>query len=152
MTYESSDGTEWLIIWNSRDGVTPFGCSHPVTGTPLAHVRWSQDQYLPDHVPTIGDWIWVDLHDERALGKARAFVDRWWTDPDMPMHQHPYFNPTGAPPDDETAKREAAVIYARETTDQPGQPDLVQVTEQLRDDIARRRGDDGGGLLTGGIL
>ena len=38
------------MIWNSRDGVTPFGSSCPSCGQPsLQHVDWKADVYEPQH-------------------------------------------------------------------------------------------------------
>lgn len=40
------------VIWNSRDGVTPFGLDCPSCGeTSLRHVDWKNDQYAPGHKP-----------------------------------------------------------------------------------------------------
>lgn len=37
-------------IWNSRDGVTPFGLGCPSCGSPtLRHVDWQRDQCTPSH-------------------------------------------------------------------------------------------------------
>lgn len=140
MTYASDTG-EVLVIWNSRDGVTPFGCAHPETGASLTHVRWNEDRYDPNHVPAVGDWIWVDLHDENAMAKAVAFVERWWDDHDMPMREHGHFNPDGA--DGPEAKMRAARIYWESVTqadaaERGPEPDLVQVTEPMRDAFEHR--------------
>lgn len=36
-------------IWNSRDGVTPFGTSCPSCGGHLTHSEWDRDEYAPGH-------------------------------------------------------------------------------------------------------
>lgn len=48
------------IIWNSRDGVTPFGMGCPSCGGDLQHVSWSADVYTPNHKPNHGQGIWRD--------------------------------------------------------------------------------------------
>jgi hypothetical protein len=49
-------------IWNSRDGVTPFGTLCPSCGQPdLKHVSWNQDAYARDHMPAIGQRQWVSM-------------------------------------------------------------------------------------------
>lgn len=64
-------------IWNSRDGVTPFCALCPSCGSPdemgtLQHVRWRDDLYAPEHEPTHGQRIWIDMTREAA----EAYVDR----------------------------------------------------------------------------
>jgi hypothetical protein len=62
-------------IWNSRDGVTPFGFQCPSCKEPkLKHVDWKFDQHAPDHVPAVGQRIWIDLTRDRALEIARRTV------------------------------------------------------------------------------
>lgn len=36
-------------IWNSRNGVTPFGVSCPSCGGSLLHVEWQRDEHAPGH-------------------------------------------------------------------------------------------------------
>ena len=36
-------------IWNSRDGVTPFGICCPSCGETMLHIAWNQDRFAPDH-------------------------------------------------------------------------------------------------------
>lgn len=38
-------------IWNSRDGVTPFGCQCPSCGETMYHVDWHLDEANPSHKP-----------------------------------------------------------------------------------------------------
>lgn len=136
MTYASRDGSARLRIWNSRDGVTPFGCSHPVTGVELFHAGpWSLDRYDPAYVPDVGEWVWVDLHPERAMELAVANVERWWDDPTYPLSGR-------------MEKADAVKMFFQEfmfftdpttgeRTDKRG-PDLVQVTGPLRDEFVAR--------------
>jgi hypothetical protein len=48
MTYRSDDGTEEEVIWNSRDGVTPFTIALR-SGKPASHVDWGADRPQPGH-------------------------------------------------------------------------------------------------------
>lgn len=51
------------IIWNSRDGVTPFMgpvCIRGQCGGVTRHVDWEKDVYAPDFKPGIGTRIWRD--------------------------------------------------------------------------------------------
>jgi hypothetical protein len=85
MQYVSNDGQVVRSVWNSRDGVTPFGFRDPETGADLTHVNWSMDRCEPAYEPKISDYVWIDLHPERALQLATEKVEAWWDAPDYPM-------------------------------------------------------------------
>lgn len=54
-------------MWNSRDGVTPFGTLCPSCERPsLRHTDFRLDQYAPKHTPALGQRIWVAMTRERA--------------------------------------------------------------------------------------
>ncbi len=78
MQYESDDGSVREVIWNSRDGVTPFCGTSRDGDTQLTHVRWHEDRYAPDHVPALGDRIFVDLTRDRAMALAEKNAQRFW--------------------------------------------------------------------------
>jgi len=80
MEYRSDDGTESEVVWNARDGVTPFVITLR-SGKPATHVNWRSDVYAPDHHPAIGDRIFTDLTPERARFLAERQVDAWLADP-----------------------------------------------------------------------
>lgn len=67
-----------LIIWNSRDGVTPFCIFHE--GKEYRHVEWSRDRCVPEHKLYPGDLFFRD----QTVDDARAFADRrakqFWTE------------------------------------------------------------------------
>lgn len=128
MRYASKDRAVVRSIWNSRDGVTPFGCLDPDTGVELLHVDWFDDRYDAEHVPAVGDLVWIDLHPERAAEMAMRQVEHWWDDPD-----HPLSAGFGS-------KIEAAQMFVRSYFEVPGRdgetiqvkpPDLVRATEPL---------------------
>jgi hypothetical protein len=54
------------VIWNSRDGVTPFQVPCPSCGKDLIHVAWKNDKYAPDHKPHFGQRMFINLTRERA--------------------------------------------------------------------------------------
>ncbi len=73
----AADGTEiqeW--IWNSRDGVTPFVVHAKNGKTKLQHRVWSLDRCLPNHVPALGDRVFVNMTPERARPIAEARVEQ----------------------------------------------------------------------------
>jgi len=76
MKYRSDDGEEEEIIWNSRDGVTPFVLSLR-SGKTAQHVDWHEDRCVPDYVPKPGERIFIDLTPEKAEEYAKRNVKRW---------------------------------------------------------------------------
>jgi hypothetical protein len=74
-------------IWNSRDGVTAFGLVCPSCTEPkLHHVNWNLDQYAPNHVPAVGQRVWIDLTRERARTIAQRTIDRVAQSKQVPAH------------------------------------------------------------------
>lgn len=103
------------IVWNSRDGVTPFmmGCR---CGAESQHVDWRSDRCAPEHVPAVGDRIFIDLTTEKAREYRRRMVDQRWDDPEYPMHEN-------------WPSKEAAVEeLTASDMQQEGQPDVLVVT------------------------
>ena len=84
MRYATKDGRESEIIWNSRDGVTPFGISSR-QGKEMFHEDWHADEYKPDHVPKKGDRVFVDITQERFNNLILKMIDHLWDDPKVPM-------------------------------------------------------------------
>jgi hypothetical protein len=113
MKYRSDDGTEEEIIWNSRDGVTPFVVTLP-SGKTGTHVDWHEDRCVPDFKPSVGSRMFVDITEERARASAERNAEAWW---DQPIAQEMY--PT----------REAMVVALAASYYQPGSPDLIEVKD-----------------------
>lgn len=73
-------------IWNSRDGVTPFGLACPSCDDNgialhkrdggLYHIAFGSDTYAPSHKPHDGQRIWVDMTRERATALAERQMGR----------------------------------------------------------------------------
>jgi hypothetical protein len=128
MKYESDDGSEVWYFWNSRDGVTPFTCSSPQSGKGLTHKDWGADGRVPDHLPRVGDFIWVDMSRERMCELAERMADE---------------GPLRA--DDNRYDRDGWVqVFMRNFSE--GEPDLVQATEEIREAFklrAQQREADG---------
>ncbi len=120
MKYAADDGSEVEWIWNSRDGVTPF-ISHSRTGREMRHVDWHLDRCEPNHRPQVGERIFVDLTREKAEQYARELVERNWNREQYPMSAR------------WAAKEEAIADLVADMMEQPGQPDLVEVTQELLD-------------------
>jgi hypothetical protein len=66
------------IIWNSRDGVTPFGLGCPSCGgASLMHVNWREDVLAPDHKPYTGQRFFRDGTPEEALAIIERRIKRF---------------------------------------------------------------------------
>ena len=77
MRYRDEVTDEVEILWNSRDGVTPFTIMSKA-GNPATHTNWGADVRDPDHEPNPGDRVFVDMTKERAQELAQEYVDKWW--------------------------------------------------------------------------
>ncbi len=84
MKYATKDGAETEIVWNSRDGVTPYIIPSK-SGAEMSHVDWRNDTRTLDYQPKPGDRIFVDLGAERAKKLATERVERYWDHPEYPM-------------------------------------------------------------------
>lgn len=79
MRYESETGRHSELIWNSRDGITPF-CVMPRGSSERAemmrHVDFRGDRCRPFHVPPIGSRIFVNLTIDRARELRRGWYEK----------------------------------------------------------------------------
>lgn len=72
MVYRCSSCGHLEVIWNTRDGVTPFGTSCPSCGLPtFCHSMLSLDWCVPEHRPHWGQRVWIDMTLDRATQLAR---------------------------------------------------------------------------------
>jgi hypothetical protein len=130
MRYRADNRQLEEVIFNSRDGVTPFVITMR-DGTPGTHIDWRGDVYAPDHQPKVGDRIFVDLSQERAREIARGNAEHMWdrpADADISYTVRDQF---------ESVDHLAAYLLEGLTDeiDRHG-PDLIEVTE----DYARAHG------------
>jgi hypothetical protein len=64
------------ILWNSRDGVTPFGIScERCHGYDMLHDAWPLDTFEPNYVPVPGQRIFIDLTRERMAEIAKKRLE-----------------------------------------------------------------------------
>lgn len=65
------------LLWNSRDGITPFiiGCKH--CGGEAAHVLWGLDQCMPNYKPQPGQRIFIAMTEERAQEIAKKRIEHF---------------------------------------------------------------------------
>lgn len=72
-------------LWNSRDGVTPFGgIPCPSCGGDLRHEDWHLDTYAPDHKPHEGQRYFRDGTAEEAVAIIERRIARY-ADTGLPM-------------------------------------------------------------------
>lgn len=93
MKYETKDGRVVEYLWNSRDGVTPFGVSTRDGSDTLYHTEWKRDQRRPNHVPQIGDRIFVDATQEDHRNWIKKRVERDWNGPLSEMARQMFTSP-----------------------------------------------------------
>ena len=67
------------ILWNSRDGVTPFGIKCLKCNKDMLHTNWERDSCNPDFKAPLGSRIFIDLtpekHREYITKRAKTFWD-----------------------------------------------------------------------------
>lgn len=64
-------------IWNSRDGVTPFGCDCPsCKGGIMDHVEWHRDEPAPNHKLSRGQRFWRDGTPDEAEAIMRRRIEK----------------------------------------------------------------------------
>jgi hypothetical protein len=75
MRYECNQCRHHEIIWNSRDGVTPFCLICPSCGdATMMHAYFGSDRYAPDYKPHRGQRVWISMTKDRAAHLARRNV------------------------------------------------------------------------------
>lgn len=78
MQYENKDGTVRELLWNSRDGVTPFCIMSADGETELQHVRWQEDIREPFYNPEPGMRCFIDTTEEAAARYVEQSVEAWF--------------------------------------------------------------------------
>jgi len=77
MTYACEKCFHRERIWNSRDGVTPFGTTCPECGAySMTHAEWQNDYYAPDAKLEPGALFWRDGTPAEAEQIIRKRIER----------------------------------------------------------------------------
>ena len=85
MRYECETCGFSEVLWNSRDGVTPFVMECPICGGTMIHVDGDLDQCLPDYLPKPNQRVFVDSTPQIYEVLVRARIQRQWNDESYPM-------------------------------------------------------------------
>lgn len=121
MQYESDDGSSCRLIWNSRDGVTPFVVT--IDGVEYRHVRWGEDRCVPGYAVVMADTDLVFVSEHPSLDElrtqARAMVER-----------APEYAPPAGPDRDSLVEKVAKGMM--EDCGEVGRPALVTGAEWRR--------------------
>ena len=84
MNYQCEKCYAVEVVWNSRDGVTPFiiGCQR-CDGS-MQHINWDADRYDPDHFPIKGERVFITMTKEISELIWKVFIRKNWE-----VGQHP---------------------------------------------------------------
>jgi len=80
MRYRCEKCNHVEVLWNSRDGVTPFVIGCVKCGKPAKHVDWKLDRRVPDYDPPKGSRIFVTMTSEEYLKSQTKRVEHFWKD------------------------------------------------------------------------
>lgn len=76
MWYECNDCHHSEQVWNSRDGVTPFGMRCPkCNGTKMLHTNWSADVFAPFYQVKPGQRFWRNGTPDEAEAIMRRRIN-----------------------------------------------------------------------------
>lgn len=122
MKYASKAGAiEWL--WNSRDGVTPFGIGPASDDNAMLHADWHEDSFAPNFVPPVGMRVfmsWSDAPPSYKLDTAARWSKRIADAPADQREELARAEPFGFRPEDpcvvtvDEALREVFLAQARD--------------------------------------
>lgn len=116
MQYQDTVTKEIEVLWNSRDGVTPF-IIRSRRGNEAHHINWQQARCVPDYVPQSGMRLFVDASPKHVhiQQSAKDYVERMWDDASYPMSQSGYW-PT----------KDAAIDHFIKQWTKPGSPTVIE--------------------------
>ncbi|MCA1593067.1 MAG: hypothetical protein LC754_10535 [Acidobacteria bacterium] len=78
MRYATDDRSEEEVIWNSRDGATPFAITNRTGMKLMTHVDWHLDEQMaPDFVPPEGTRVFID-GDEDGTPRLVVYGSAAW--------------------------------------------------------------------------
>ena len=118
MQYQDEVTGEIELLWNSRDGVTPFCIPARDAKRLMQHTNFAADRRALDYQPEPGMRVFIDYTRERFLGPARQWVEQFWDYPEYPLEKCLGY--------EGLSKAEAAQKYVADEFS-PGQPCIIEV-------------------------
>lgn len=107
------------IIWNSRDGVTPFCLKCPRCGQLReTHENWAKDIRFPGWQPRPGQRVFIDLTRDKWIEHKKVFIERMWDNAQYPMR-------------DRYGSKEIALQELTKEGWHEGDPDVVEFKEGM---------------------
>jgi hypothetical protein len=85
---EINETCEKEVLWNTRDGVTPFFIGNKAETRSMKHIDWSGDVRKKDHIPQPGDRVFMDLSKEDYIAYTKLKVDKMWDEGEFKMSDH----------------------------------------------------------------
>lgn len=79
MKYQTKDGFLTETLWNSRDGVTPFGITS-TDGREMLHIDWNGDRCQPDFQPQKGMRVFVTATEDLVRERLKKYVEKIFTE------------------------------------------------------------------------
>jgi hypothetical protein len=61
MKYKCEKCRKTEILWNSRDGVTPFMINCEKCDGHMQHTDWNEDKRIINYIPKIGQRVFIDM-------------------------------------------------------------------------------------------
>jgi len=115
MKYRCEKCQKEELIWNSRNGVTPFaiGCTS-CKGT-MQHIDWADDKYVPNHFPKHGDRVFITMPEEILHLLMKVRVEAFWDLESYPMKER------------YSSKQEAFKALLKDSHPHENQPYLLQL-------------------------
>jgi hypothetical protein len=105
-------------LWNSRDGVTPFGICCPKCGSAeMFHVEWHRDTPTPFLIPPPNLRVFVDMTPEASRAHWEKSVESYWDTPSSFLKQQ--------------FETKAQAIAELSKAIEPGAPDIITGREYL---------------------
>jgi hypothetical protein len=74
MLYACNSCIHREMIWNSRDGVTPFSCQCPSCGGTMSHTDFKKDRFAPDHQLHHRQKFWRDATPDDLIKNFEAQI------------------------------------------------------------------------------
>lgn len=85
MHYANEDRSVIKVVWNSRDGVTPF-----ILYEELSHIDWAKDIKCPLLIPENGMLVFVNATEELIRPKLLKYIDNFWEEHEKGTYGKPY--------------------------------------------------------------